>query len=137
MRTSAQWSDSGPSPWSAPPTLSRCLLLVAIVAVVGAIGLQTTVSGVADQVPGGVTVLSIGALLPFIAVFAVVAYVVVMSPEKHTTTDGRYVIHNPAKDPTSRSSVSRCNLIEGVDSDSDLARLAEVIVLRFPSGLLR
>ena len=58
------------------------LLLVAIAAIFGAIGLQSTVGTIAQDVPGGVPVLVLAALLPFIGVFAIVAYVVIVSPEK-------------------------------------------------------
>lgn len=56
------------------------LLLVAVVAVFGAIGLESTVGTIAESVPGGMPVLVIGALLPFLGVFTIAAYVVIVSP---------------------------------------------------------
>ncbi len=58
------------------------LFLVAVAAVIGAIGFQDTITGVAESVPGGVPVLTIGALLPFVGVFSAVAFILVVSPEK-------------------------------------------------------
>ena len=107
------------------------LLLVAIAAVVGALGFQTTVSGVADQVPGGVAVLTIGALLPFVAVFAVVAYVVVMSPESIRGLMARMLFMLP---PRGRVKVINLamNLIEGLTVIRTWRGLLKVIALSIP-----
>ena len=107
------------------------LLLVAIAAVVGAIGFQTTVSGVAEQVPGGVTVLTIGALLPFVAVFAVVAYVVVMSPESIRRLMGGMFFMVP---PRIRVKIINLaiNLIEGLTVIRTWQGLLKVIALSIP-----
>ena len=58
------------------------LLLVAVAGVVGAIGVGSAVDTIAEDVPGGLLVLSLGALLPFIVVFGAVAFVVIVSPEQ-------------------------------------------------------
>ncbi len=107
------------------------LLLVAIAAVVGALGFQTTVSGVADQVPGGVAVLTIGALLPFVAVFAVVAYVVVMSPESIRGLIARMLFMLP---PRVRVKIINpaINLIEGLTVIRTWRGLLKVIALSIP-----
>ena len=107
------------------------LLLVAIAAVAGAIGFQTTVSGVADQVPGGIVVLTIGALLPFVAVFAVVAYVVLMSPESIRRLMGGLFFMIP---PRLRVKIINLamNLIEGLTVIRTWQGLLKVIVLSIP-----
>ncbi len=107
------------------------LLLVAIAAVVGAIGFQTTVSGVAEQIPGGVVVLTIGALLPFVAVFAVVAYVVVMSPESIRRLMGRVLF---MLSPRVRIKIIdlAMNLIEGLTVIRTWKGLLKVIAFSLP-----
>ena len=107
------------------------LLLVAIAAVAGAIGFQTTVSGVADQVPGGVAVLTIGALLPFVAVFTVVVYVVVMSPKSIRRLMGGMLFMIP---PRLRVRIINLamNLIEGLTVIRTWQGLLKVIALSIP-----
>ena len=57
------------------------LLLVGVAALFGSLGLGSTFSTLADDVPGGAPVLATVALLPFVAVFGMVAYVVVATPD--------------------------------------------------------
>lgn len=107
------------------------LLLVAITAVAGAIGFQTTVSGVADQVPGGVTVLAIGALLPFAAVFAVVAYVVITSPESVRRIIVGMLFMIPPRIRVKIINLAM-NLIEGLTVIRTWQGLLKVIALSIP-----
>ena len=73
------------------------LLLVAVVAVFGAIGLQSTVGALAESVPGGMPVLVVGALLPFVGVFAIVAYVVIVSPARTRSMMAGVLFFLPAR----------------------------------------
>ena len=107
------------------------LLLVGIAAVVGAIGFETTVSGVAEQVPGGVAILTIGALLPFIAVFTVVAYVVIMSPDSIRGLMGGMLFMIPPRIRVKIINLAM-NLIEGLTVIRTWKGLLKVIALSIP-----
>ena len=107
------------------------LLLVAIAAVFGAIGVQSTVGTIAEDVPGGVPVLIIGALLPFIAVFAVVAYVVVVSPVKIRTMLAGMLVFLSAR-LRARIVGAAMNLIEGLTVVRTWHGLVKVILLSLP-----
>ena len=107
------------------------LLLVAIAAVLGAIGLQSAVNSIAEDVPGGVTVLTLAALLPFLAVFSVVAYVVIVSPENIRRMLGwLLVVGSPAL--RRRIVDTAMNLIAGLMVVRTWRGLLRVILLSLP-----
>ena len=76
-------------------------------------------------------VLTIGALLPFVAVFAVVAYVVVMSPESIRRLMGRVLF---MLSPRVRIKIIdlAMNLIEGLTVIRTWKGLLKVIALSLP-----
>ena len=107
------------------------LLLVAIVAVLGAIGVGTAVVSIAEDVPGGLPVLTLGALLPFLAVFSVVAYVVVVSPGKVRTRLNRMLFIVSAS-LRRRIVGTAMNLIAGLTAVRTWRGLVTVIALSLP-----
>lgn len=107
------------------------LLLVAIVAVFGAIGLQSTVVALAESVPGGVPVLVIGALLPFVGVFAIVAYVVVVSPARTRSMMAGVLFFMPTR-LRARIVGIGMNLISGLTVVRTWRGLVKVVVLSLP-----
>ena len=107
------------------------LLLVAVVAVFGAIGLQSTVGSIAEDVPGGVPVLVLAALLPFISVFAVVAYVIIVSPAKVRSLIAGMLFFLPAR-IRARIVGMAMNLISGLTVVRTWKGLVKVIILSLP-----
>ncbi len=110
------------------------LLIVAIAAVFGAIGVQSTVGTIAEDVPGGLPVLTVGALLPFIAVFAVVAYVVIVSPSRVRGMLATILKFLPTR---LRAKIvgTAMNLIAGLTVVRTWRGLVRVIVLSMPVWL--
>ena len=107
------------------------LLLVAIVAVFGAIGLQSTVGTIAENVPGGVPVLVIGALLPFLGVFAVVAYVVIVSPSRTRSMMAGILFFLPVRLRV-RIVATGMNLVSGLTVIRTWRGLVKVVILSMP-----
>ena len=107
------------------------LLLVAIAVLFGAIGVQSTLGSLAEDVPGGLTVLAFAALLPFIGVFALVAYVVIVSPAK---VRGMLAAMLRFLSPRLRARVvgTAMNLIAGLTVVRSWRGLVKVIVLSLP-----
>ena len=107
------------------------LLLVAVAAIVGAIGVQSTLDFIAEDVPGGLPVLVIAALLPFIVVFAMVAYVVVVSLARIRWTLERILTFFPMR-LKYRVIDMAMNLIEGLTAVRTWRGLLNVIILSLP-----
>ncbi len=107
------------------------LLLVAIAAIFGAIGLQSTVGTIAQDVPGGVPVLVLAALLPFIGVFAIVAYVVIVSPEKVRRLTAGMLFFVPVRLRVQIVGIAM-NLISGLTVVRTWRGLVRVILLSLP-----
>ena len=107
------------------------LLLVSIAVIFGAIGLQTTVGTIAEDVPGGVPTLAVGSLFPFIVVFAAVAYVVIVSPLK---IKGILAAMLAFLSPRLRVRIVRTamNLLEGLTVVRTWRGLVKVIALSLP-----
>ncbi len=107
------------------------LLLVAIAAIVGAIGVQSTLDFIADDVPGGLPVLVFAALLPFTLVFAMVAYVVIVSAARIRWMLARVLLFLPMR-LKYRVIDMAMNLIEGLTAVRSWRGLLNVIVLSLP-----
>ena len=110
------------------------LLLFAVAVAFGAIGLQSTVGAFADQVPGGLTVLTIAALLPFAGAFAVVAYIVIVSPEQIRRILAGMLVFLPAR-VRARIVAIAMNLVAGLTVVRTWRGLIKVIALSVPVWL--
>ena len=107
------------------------LLLVATAVVFGAIGVQSTLGSIAEDVPGGLPVLAFGAMLPFIAVFSAVAYVVIVSPAKVRGMLAVMLGFLPSR-LRARIVGTAMNLIAGLTVVRTWRGLVKVIVLSMP-----